>query len=303
MKVYSPSQTERAMSCPMKNALYNEGWRTRKTGPGLLPMEVGKAIAAGLGVYNNIRKGIESSGRQIDTIDAKLKADYAKTAMDVGFTFLTRGMDEIEKLGYILGNGAEEYIRTIKDRIGKSLTSYINNDPLSPKWRIVDVERTYGPEYGNARPDLVIEDDFGLAVVDYKTKSALTPKYRTEDSYTESHQMKHYCCFGEAIYNRPVQRFYICQIITNAGSVNLKSYEYSTEALLLWRQATEPFWQYMEQVEKGEALPWMASNHETKYGPCEFQRACFSHRFDQDLMKSDYILVEKDTNGEVLAKA
>src|SRR5437667_11989609 len=104
MKIYSPSQTERAMSCPMKNALYNEGYRPRKTGPGLLPMEVGKAIAAGLGVYNNIRKGIESSGRQIDTIDAKLRADYAKASMGVGFTLLSRGMEEIEKLGYILGS-------------------------------------------------------------------------------------------------------------------------------------------------------------------------------------------------------
>jgi len=281
----------------MKNALYNEGWRTRKTGPGLLPMEVGKSIAAGLGVYNNIRKGIESSGRQIDTIDAKLKADYAKTAMDVGFTFLSRGMSEIEKLGYILGNGAEDYIKTIKDRIGKSVTSYINNDPLSPKWRIVDVERTYGPEYGNARPDLVIEDDFGLAVVDYKTKSApYTPKYRNGDDYSESHQMKHYCRFGRDMYGRPVQRFYICQIVTTDGKVTLKPYEYSPEALDLWYQATAPFWAYMERVENGSELPWMASNHETKYGPCEFQRACFSHRFDQDLMKSDYIQVEKDND-------
>src|SRR5712691_10004836 len=187
MKIFSPSQTERAMLCPMKNALANEGWRVRKAGPALLPAEVGKSIAAGLGTYNNIRKGIESSGRQIDTIDSKLKADYAKTAMDVGFTLLTRGMDEIEKLGYILGSGAEEYIRTVKDRIGKSLTSYVTNDPLSPKWRIVDVERTYGPEYGNARPDLVIEDDFGLAVVDYKTKSASFPRYKETD-YSESHQ-------------------------------------------------------------------------------------------------------------------
>ncbi len=293
-KIFSPSQTERAMSCPMKNALHNEGWRTRKTGPGLLPMEVGKAIAAGLGVYNNIRKGIESSGRQIDTIDAKLKADYAKTAMDVGFTLLNRGMDEIEKLGYLLGANSEEYSKTIKDRIGKSLTGYINNDPISPKYRIVDVERTYGPEYGNARPDLVIEDDFGLAVVDYKTKSAYTPKYRTEDNYAESHQMKHYCRFGSDIYNRPVQRFYICQIVTIDGKVTLKPYEYAPEALDLWYQATVPFWQYMEKVEKGEELPWMAANHEDKYGPCPFQRACFTHRFDNDLMKSDYILVEKE---------
>src|SRR3989442_3759154 len=193
MKIFSPSQTERAMSCPMKNAVYNEGWRTGTPGPGLLRMEVGKAIAAGLGVYNNIRKGIESSGRQIDTIDAKLKADYAKTAMDVGFTLLTRGMEEIEKLGYILGSGSEEYIRTVKDRIGKSITIYVTNDPLSLKWGMFDVEKTYGPEYGNARPDLMIEDDFGLAVVDYKTRSApFTPRYRTGDDYSESHQMKHY---------------------------------------------------------------------------------------------------------------
>src|SRR6266581_5484285 len=257
-KIFSPSQTERAMSCPMKSALHNEGWRTRKTGPALLPAEVGKAIAAGLGVYNNIRKGIESSGRQIDTIDAKLKVDYAKTAMDVGYTFLSRGMEEIEKLGYILGGASGDYVSTIKDRIGKSITSYVSNDPLSPKWRIVDVERTYGPEYGNARPDLVIEDDFGLAVVDYKTRSNPGRSYgfkKMDDDYSESHQMKHYCHFGKSVYNRPVQRFYICQIVTTDGKVTLKPYEYSPEALDLWYQATIPFWQYMEQVEKGEALP------------------------------------------------
>ncbi len=292
MKIFSPSQTVRAMTCPMLNSLSKEGWRLREQGIPLLSGISGKCIAAGLGVYNNYRKGIEISGSEIDKLSSIQKEDIAKAAMDMALAILAYEIEQIESIGYSLNNEVESYLTQMQDRICKPICQYIMNDPIDKSWRIVDVERAW-EDYGNCRPDLVIRDSVGLAIVDYKTKvKASLARYSND--YTDSHQMKHYCYFGGKVYNEPVNRFHIAEIITMPYSCKIDSFEKSPESLELWYQATVPFWNYMEDVENGTAKPWMAANHRTQYGQCDFYLACMKFQLDPQMMKSRYIQVEKE---------
>jgi hypothetical protein len=281
------------MQCPMLNSLSKEGWRPRDQGIPMLSGITGKCIAAGLGIYNNYRKAIEAGGRDVGTLIATEKESIAKTAMDVALAILSHEIEQIESIGYVLNGSVESYLSQMQDRICKPIVSYIMNDPLDKSWRIVDVERPWD-EYGGSRPDLIVRDSVGLAVVDYKTKVKAPYGTAKLNDYTDSHQMKHYTYFGGKVYNEPVNRYHIIEIITLPYSCQIHSFEKTPESLALWYQATVPFWQYMEDVENGTKAPWMAANHETKFGKCDMYLMCMKFHLDPQMAKSKYILVERE---------
>src|SRR5205807_6788890 len=132
------------------------------------------------------------------------------------------------------------YLKQMNDRIGKTLIQYIAHDPLPSNWRIVAIEKDYGEAFGNARPDLVIRNEFGLAIVDYKTYTTSRANKRAE--FQESHQMKHYCYFGKAAFGDSITRYYIMLLPTDRWNPQLEPYELTQEGLDLWYQATVPMW-------------------------------------------------------------
>jgi hypothetical protein len=297
MKIYSPSQTVTAMKCPMLNSLQREGWRLRDQGKPLLAQIVGKAIAAGLGIYNGYRKSYEKGGNIAVGTLAVDRSGISKSAMECALVIMAQEMTQIEKLGYILTPASEDYLKTMQDRVCKSILHYIANDLIPANWRIVDVECNLGEGAGNARPDLIVRDNNGaLGVVDYKTLSEYKTQYYRDhiEAYRDSFQMKHYMHFGQKVYNESIERFYIASLITQPVKQALHTFEVNPESLELWYQATTGMWQYMEQVELGQAKPWMASEHKTRFGECEMYAMCFRYRFDEQAAKHKYIRIEKD---------
>jgi hypothetical protein len=294
MKIYSPSQTVTAMKCPMLNSLQREGWRLRDQGKPLLAQIVGKAIAAGLGIYNGYRKSAETSGTVSESTD---RSGIAKSAMECALVIMAQEMTQIEKLGYILTPVSEDYLKTMQDRVCKTVLHYIANDLIPANWRIVDVECNLGENAGNARPDLIVRDHNGaLGVVDYKSMSDYKAQYYKDniDAYRDSFQMKHYMYFGQKLYNEPIERFHIAALVTQPVRQELHTFEVNPESLDLWYQASTGMWSYMEQVELGQAKPWMASEHKTRFGECEMYAMCFRYLFDEQAAKHKYIRIEKD---------
>jgi hypothetical protein len=61
--------------------------------------------------------------------------------------------------------------------------------------------------------------------------------------------------------------------------------------MLAWRASSERMWRHMNNEDMGIEEPFMATEHETKYGPCEYAKACFEHRWDPNLMlANDYVV-------------
>lgn len=259
----------------MLNTLHRDGWRPKAEQRYSVPALTGKAIAAGLGFYNNLRTMPETN----------LDVDRSGVIKAVGEFALEHFNTDVKMTEPVIN-----VTETERGRVIPVLENYIKNDPLRA-YKVVAVELDYGAEYGYARPDLVIEDEFGLAAVDYKT-SAKPIMRRT---YEESFQMKHYCHFGQYVFNRPIQRYLIVGLNTYAVSntPQVERFDAAPEKLDLWYQATVPVWQHMKKVEDGVVKPWMAAEHEDKWGPCEMKRACLDFRLDEGLMRREYVKLER----------
>ncbi len=296
MKVFSPTQTARAMQCPMKNALYKEGWRPKHIGIPTLAATVGKAIALGLGVYNNYRMQLEQKGRQIDSITPDERETVSKYAMDVGLRHASDILEDIEKGEYIWHTNTDSYFRTVQERIGQTLVKYIASDPIAPEHRIVAVEHDLGSEYGSARIDLVFKEGDENRILDYKTASTYRAQYHELDmeKYRDLFQTYHYAWSWQDKYKEQIDQYYICHLITQGYKCDLRPYPISQESLSLWYQATSQFWPVMESIENGTMNPWMAAVHEDKWGQCEFKDACFRYKFEEQAMKAKYVKVIKE---------
>src|SRR5437660_4092349 len=105
MKVYSPSQTARSMECPMKNALYREGWRPLAVGMPSLAGLAGRIIAAGLAQYAKYRRDHEQSGGTVDTMTPSEREYIAKSALAESLAFIEKEMEGVVKLGLIVDEG------------------------------------------------------------------------------------------------------------------------------------------------------------------------------------------------------
>lgn len=295
-KVYSPSQTAGWMRCPMKRALEKEGWRGKFVATGHLAAIVGNAVAAGLGVYNNYRQTLERQGREVSTLTDSEKSHVASSCLGVAHTVAKMKMDETEKLGFTVAMSANGYIMTMDQRTDETISRYIKSDPIPSGWRIVEAECDLGPERGNARPDLVVRNEFGLCVVDYKTVSEKKPQYwqKNLDAYRYSHQMFHYVWGVGDKFQEEVTRYYICALVTKPYYAELAPFQTTPESVQLWYQASQAAWATMQREDEGLQAPFMAATHEDKFGPCPFQKACFDHLYDEQAMRADYIKVTRE---------
>lgn len=274
----------------MLHALSREGWKLRDQGKPLLAQIVGKSIAAGLGIYNGYRKTQEHAGIAITD-----RTEISKTAMSAAYAVMASEIQAIETTGYVLNMTSDDFLQTMEDRVGRSIVQYVMNDPLDPTYRIIDVETPLGIEYGDSRPDLVIQDADGYAVLDYKTTSDFKKMYEQSNlaKYANSHQMNHYVWACSEYYQKPIEKYYICMIYTQPVKISMHPFSVHPEALQLWLQATKAKWNEMARVEKGEERPWMAAEHGDRFGECEMYGACFRYRLDPQLMTHKYVKVER----------
>jgi hypothetical protein len=277
----------------MLNALHKQGWRTRYIGHRDLSAITGRAIALGLGVYNRYRQLIESQGRTVGTLSSAEIKDVTKYAMDVGLGVKIMALNDLEKDGFIINSNAEGYVAEMEERICRTLIGYIANDPIPAESRIVAVEHNFGPEYGNAQADLIIQEHYFKRIIDYKTKikADTRTQARDEEGYRDNHQLFHYLWAWRQQMQEFIPHYSIGYITTQPYSCKMLPFPVNEEALDLWAQSVQSVWRVMEMIDNGDMLPWMTSPHEDKWGVCEMYEACFKHRLNEQAMKSKYIKV------------
>lgn len=272
----------------MARQLRREGWVRKVLQKRDLAGIVGTAFAAGAGAYHTLRMNHEEGGQPLADLN-KVKAGAA--AMGIADRILHQHLERIERDGFIVNATDDLYLTQMPTRVQKAVAKYVQNDPLLPTWKIVSVEQEL-PEHGGARPDLIVRDDLGLAVVDLKSKVELRQQWKakTVADYQNHDQMFHYAwAVGEA-YGEPVQRYYIALVVFEPTfSVELLPNEINQETLSVWLQGRRRVWDLMAQEDRGDAVPFMSDKHADNFGRCDYEEACFRWHYDTELMKNTYL--------------
>ena len=282
----SPSQTSEWMECPIKRMLnYKMGLKPRRISKGEIAAIGGRAFAKGMETFYRSQISSGPVASYTDILQASLSE-------------ISLAKQHITDRGRDIPQWEQAYYASIEGRVENAIKKYLANDPITSNFTICDVEKVL-PSHGNARIDLGVRDDFGLAVVDFKFKLRLDAKYYDREvlRYKNSWQQYHYSWAYEEDMCEPVRRYYICLVVAEPRfSVKLHEYPIHPETMEMWKQSAQRIWTQMEHEDQGLSQPWMAAEHETKYGPCPYQAACFTHRYDMNLMlKDDYVLDKEDS--------
>ncbi len=291
MRIYSPSQTMEWLTCPVKRQLhYREKLVPRLPGKREAAGTLGQAVATGLAVYNTAR-GYRAAGSD-STRDYE---DIAKVASHIASEDASRRTAQYEYAGCIIREDDRMTWDAIPARAAKIVTKFIEKDPIPPHWRVAAVEETL-PEYGFARPDLVLErPSGGYTVVDYKVKLSLDTRYREREMrrWRHSWQLLHYVWAAGQVYG-PCSQYHICMIrLEPSFSIDLEPFEVHPEDMLKWEASARRAWAQMEAEDEGRAEPWMAAVHADNYGDCEYYGACFEAHWEPALMERQYARLER----------
>ena len=218
-----------------------------------------------------------------------------ETCQAIGVTVAGKLYADALAHGARVGEWDQAQAAAIPRRVARAITAYIAEDAaerlIPASWSLLAVEHAF-PDYGYARPDLVVHDGLGPAIVDLKTRLTLDPRWRERElmRYRHSWQLLHYAwAWGQYAQCR-VGRYYICLVVLEPRfSVELMPYPITSEALAVWEQSAQRVWAQMAAEDQGAARPWMAAKHADEFGNCEFYDACFTHQWDEARMAVDYM--------------
>lgn len=289
MKVFSPYQTKLWLECPIKRILSTkERWVLREIGALDMAGILGTAIGAGLEVYN--LKGDQPA--QAAMAEANKLCELALTPPPVG-------------PGRTLPPKHEAQWANIPGRAEAAVTQYAEladmNGGLPPGLpegsEIVAVEQSYGPAGGYMRPDLIVKDSRAPRVpFDYKHSLSLGQKPGDRD-FIRAKKVSGWSNdvqFMSYSRHEGVLHYYVGHLISEP------TFQYETldfvihpETMRAFNRAITQTWKDMEDEDAGRRAPLMASRHSDEFGPCPFEKACFTHHWDWQLMGQDYVRVPK----------
>lgn len=274
-KIYSPSQTETWLRCPLKRTLHY-GWESNQTDRGTYGAALGTVVHTVMKAYFHTGDDLELIGRQAAAEEIAKLEGY-----DIPFHLQALHNALIERgaaVGKNFGNVGIELLRLFKT--------------------VTEVEGELGPKFGNARIDLGgVGVNGNYLIVDVKSK--LTMDARGEALFLAdqpSLQMQFYRWAVpqayEGIYpelmDNPIET--AIALVVLEPRLRVKVYPIAIPPELLGRfDLTMPrVWKQMEEEDEGRAMPWMAAAHRDQYGDCEFKRACLELHLDPNLMSTAY---------------
>jgi PD-(D/E)XK nuclease superfamily protein len=286
MKRYSPSRTEDWLKCPLYRHLKKE-WTPRRIGTREMAAMLGKGFHAAMSAYNSQRR----TGRPIGqgpVSDGGASVPYVPIAIQS----IRMELQQAKERGCWVDERDKVTEDALERRVTKAVERYIAEDPIPESWVVLDVERIL-PEWGDCIIDLAMDTPMGVVVIDYKTKLTWDAKYRDSDltDYRDSEQRFHYSVAYADFIKRPVYAFYVCLVVLEPTfHVYLEPFLNEQESLDIWRQGREnATWRVMEMEENGEIGVGRAAIHRTRFGYCDFYKACFEHKLDHQLMGRDYL--------------
>lgn len=263
--IYSPTQTETYIFCPMYRALRQEGWRGKVIGPREVGAALGKAFAVGMAAHN--------------TGDGD--------ALSTGLTSLEEEVKQLE-------GGDLSIINALPARLTKAITNSIAYDPIPSSWEKRHVEFTL-PNSGDSRIDLGCWDGQSSVVVDYKLRLKLDSRYRMAEirRLHRSWQMLHYTFFYQQYLKQEIDRYIVILAVLEPRfeiiPLDLTTVWVTSEELEQWYSFAKQTWSDMEAEDKGERVVRGKTECENRFGQCEFVDACWAWHYDESLMGQKYI--------------
>lgn len=275
-KVYSPSQTKDWGFCPYYWEFRQRGWTPKRLGKKELAGIAGTGFAAGMAAHH--------MGFNIE--DARIQAMGS----------VEREFHKYQSAGAFFEDAEPDIAKT---KVLNALAKTVQLNPIPTTWEILDVELTL-PDHGNARIDLGLHDGQGLAVADYKLKLSLQARYHDKEvnRYINDFKMLHYAWAYGQYKQAIVERYHMLIVILEpVFTIKLGSFSVHPQILQAWEHGARAMWGMMFEHRAGELPLWENPEHESKYGRCEFERACFDLKRDESLYFNDYINLKERTSA------
>jgi hypothetical protein len=261
--VFSPSSTTTWKRCPILYQLQRQGVVARALGNRELAGALGSAYAQGLHVYYRGRQAGVSVG---------------EAPVDAALGYLKAQREAWQSEGRRTPESMEAQSAALEPRAEKAVRYTIAHDPVPPTWQIVAVEESLGPEYGNARPDLVVQDDMGHVMpADHKLKltlgrTASERAYKWERArgdWRDSDQMYHYVWSLAQRY--PLAPKYIIYFLElePKTAITQDDFPVTPERVAKWYAQQQGAWALMAQ-----GASWSAGVHTDQFGQCEMYKLC-----------------------------
>lgn len=276
-KIFSPSAIKTFAECPMLYELqYVDRYELRQANRPWHGKTAGDAFSVGVAaVHSYLKAGLPVN------VETVVKQTLGQHTLNIN-NFLDAG-----------GIVERADVDNVQRDLERAIRRYCVDHPFT-NWRITEVEKCLGPEYGNARPDLIGYDQHAiLSVADIKFKRNLATDYRnsTIEEYRYDWQFLHYAWAMQEYYQQPVNVYLALVVLNPSWHCQLYEFVYDETIIRMTKQSVERWSEQMSQ--QLAAGPPLGASHSTKYGPCPFIDMCFKYKFDPELAKEKYIQIKR----------
>lgn len=273
IKTFSPTQTDVFSFCPRAWGFYRNRLKPRCIGYPEIAAIVGTATAAGLEVFYKARLGRQTLDHSVIETVALHTASEGRTEA------LANG------LRYVAASEQDKW-DSIDSNIQLCLKVHAKADPFKD-YEVVAVEQK---DDHHGRKDLLLRDDAGLLVVDFKCKLTLRSEWLKKEfaTWRRSWQLHHYAITAGA------PRFAVALIAphTRAGvayEITAINPHYANlwikDALQLWSEMDYYHDVPLEQLRGNTA-------HANQYGECVYWAEACSHGMDSAMVAANLIQLE-----------
>ena len=296
MRVYSPTDTLDYVRCPRYWAFRRSGWRPAHIEDG----DIYKAIGTGIHRMAEMRHRIAIADPHYEICNTDILA-MTSLGIEAGLREIRLAISEGAKPLPRLGDWEPRATEGIK-RGGLAYIGAFSG--LFPQtWTLIHAEKVFGSgkrgdnEY-EGTTDLILTDDYGLAIVDLKSKKAFKSNYYREQFVSQfqlSWQMYQYSWLAQKHFNELPKHFYMIMVeLQPIPAVTLHPYRLCENFLAYWKHTVFPLWEQMERIEAGLGVPGIAPEHIAYGRLCPFYDACFTHMRDEGLMRQQYLKIGED---------
>jgi hypothetical protein len=238
----------------------------------------GSAVSVGLDEFNRGR----SDDEIITSVTEEVQAEWERKQMDsrewIDFRTTPLTKDDLLHQALLL------------------VEAYINQPPTA--FEVIETEYIFR-EHGFARADVLGKLPTGqLAPIDYKVKDLPYSSWlrsKIIGDFKNDWQLMHYCWAMTEEFGHECLQYGICILWYSAKpKVEYVPYTIAPRRMDNWRQSAYAHWLCMTAIKDGRAVPTEVAEHQTKFGPCVFQRACMDYNRDPSYMKENYIYIGKE---------
>lgn len=265
--IYSPSQTEVFLHCPMK-------WYLRYQYKYIPKSYSEKEIAGCIGTAFSIWR----------------EFSHESDAEERALASLTDGIRHLEDTRECVPR-AMAYQASAPDRLRRFIALFEREAPVPRSWELYDHEKAF-PRWGNSRIDVAYTTSGGIkGILDYKTRGRLNANSveKVKREFATRGQMWQYCCMASQEAGELINQFSICLLAMEPRpQAYLWQYRVKPSTLEVWLAGRMQVWKMMKSMLAEEMTPWMAEEHADKFGRCQYEDVCMKHGFDQELILQDF---------------